>query len=321
MRVSEALTPLLRAGAALALVVVLGCAFPAGGTFFQAATHLAMLRASSVTGILALGMTLVILTAGIDLSVGSVLGLAGMMFAGVSLQSELGPVVALGAALVTGAACGAANGALAARLGLQPFIATLATMVAARGFAKLAPAAFGQSPGTKIMPGADAIDGTPLMQMLAGDWLGIPVVGLLFALCAAACAFALHRMVYGRHVLAIGGNETAARLAGIPVVRQKLVTYVLCGTLAGLAACCHVAQSRLGDPEAGAMYELKAIAAVVIGGTSLMGGRGGVMLTVVGVLIIGYIEKILSINGAREHWRLVVQGGIIVAAVLLQRRR
>jgi ribose transport system permease protein len=121
--------------------------------------------------------------------------------------------------------------------------------------------------------------------------------------------------------MAVGGNEAAAHLSGIPIVRVKVATYLACGALAGLAAVCHTAQSRLGDPEAGQMFELKAIAAVVIGGTALSGGRGGVLPTVVGVLTIGYIEKILSINGVREHWRLIVQGAIIVGAVLLQRRR
>lgn len=307
--------------AALGLVILLGCAFSAHGAFFRVETHLALLRQHSVTGILALGMTLVILSAGIDLSVGSVLGFAGMAFAGVSFATDLGPAAALFAALLVGALCGVANGTLTAALGLQPFIATLATMVAARGLAKLTPVVFGGAPGTKLMPDAGAVEGTPLMQALAGDVWHLPVTGLLFLLIATGCALLLHGTVLGRHVIAIGGNETAARLAGVPVVRQKLITYTLCGALAGLAAACHASFGRTGDPEAGNMYELKAIAAVVIGGTSLMGGRGGVLLTVVGVLIIAYIEKILSINGAPEHWRLIVQGAIIIAAVLLQRRR
>lgn len=313
--------PLLRALAALGAVLLIGIVFNARGTFFAPDTHLATLRASSLTGILAVGMTLVILTAGIDLSVGSVLALGGMTFAALSLDGGLGWPLAALAALLAGAAVGATNGVLTARFGLQPFIATLATMVAARGFAKLLPAAFGQSPGTKIMPPPNAIDGTPFMQAVAGDICGVPSVGLLFGSVAACTAVVLHRTRYGRHVLAVGGNEAAAHLAGIPVVRVKVVTYLVSGTLAALGGICHSAQSRLGDPEAGQMYELKAIAAVVIGGTVLSGGRGGVLPTVVGVLTIGYIEKILSINGVREHWRLIVQGAIIVAAVLLQRRR
>ena len=194
-------------------------------------------------------------------------------------------------------------------------------MVAARGLAKYLPAFAGQSAGTKIMPPPELIDGTPFMQALAGSLLGVPVVGLVFLAVAGAAAAALHFTCYGRHVFAVGGNEAAAHLAGIPVARVKLITYTVCGALAGLAAVGQVAQSRLGDPEAGAMFELKAIAAVVIGGTSLMGGVGGVLLTVVGVLTIGYIEKILSINGVQEHWRLLIQGAIIVVAVLFQRRR
>jgi ribose transport system permease protein len=315
------LAPLLRALGALLAVLAIGALFHAHGTFFALDTHLATLRASSVTGILAVGATLVILGAGIDLSVGSVLGLCGMLFAALSLDTALPWPLAAASTLAAGAAVGTLNGLLAARLGLQPFIATLATMVAARGAAKFLPALFGQAPGTKIMPAAASIDGTPFMQSLSGDLLGVPAVGLLFGLVAATAALALHRTRYGRHLLAVGGNEPAAVLAGIPVVRVKVATYLACGALAGLAAICHTAQSRLGDPEAGQMFELKAIAAVVIGGTALAGGRGGVLPTVIGVLTIGYIEKILSINGVREHWRLIVQGAIIIGAVLLQRRR
>ena len=310
-----------RALGALAIVLAIGAVFHAHGTFFAIDTHLATLRASSVTGVLAVGATLVILTAGIDLSVGSVLGMCGMLFAALSLDAQVPWPVAAGTTIAAGAFVGATNGVLSARFGLQPFIATLATMVAARGFAKLLPAAFGRPPNTKVMPPADSIDGTPFMQFVSGDVLGVPTVGLLFAGVAALAAVLLHRTRYGRDILAVGGNEPAAHLAGIPVVRVKILTYLACGALAGLAAICHTSQSRIGDPEAGQMFELKAIAAVVIGGTSLAGGRGGVLPTVVGVLTIGYIEKILSINGVREHWRLIVQGAIIVVAVLLQRRR
>ena len=313
--------PLTRAIAALLLVLVLGTIWNAGGSFFALDTHLATLRAGSVVGVIAVGMTFVILAGGIDLSVGSVLGVCGMAYAALSFADGASGVGAVPVALALGALIGLCNGILAARVGLQAFIATLATMSAARGMAKYLPAFAGGDPGTKIQPPPGAIDGTPLMQMLASTLFGIPVVGLVFAVVATAAALVLHRTVFGRHVIAVGDNETAARLSGVPVVRTRLCTYVICGGCAGLAAVLQVAQSRLGDPEAGAMFELKAIAAVVIGGTALSGGRGGVLLTVVGVLTIGTIEKVLSMNGVREHWRLVVQGGIIVAAVLLQRKR
>jgi simple sugar transport system permease protein len=126
---------------------------------------------------------------------------------------------------------------------------------------------------------------------------------------------------FGRALYAIGGNEEAARLSGIPVQRVKTLAYVICGFLAALAGICHAAQDTYGNPDAGMMYELSAIAAVVIGGTSLMGGRGGMLLTLVGVMIIGYIENILRINNVAYHIRLVAQGAIIVAAVLVQQRR
>ena len=314
-------TPLARALAALLLVVTLGAIWNANGTFFARETHLATLRAGSVVGVLAIGMTFVILAAGIDLSVGSMLGLCGMAFASLSFVGGWGAWFAVPAVMLLGALGGLCNGLLAAAIGLQAFIATLATMSVARGLAKYLPAIAGETPGTKIQPPPGQIDGTPFMQAMSSSVLGVPLVGVVFAAVALAAAVVLHKTVFGRHVMAVGGNECAARLSGVPVMRTRILTYVICGACAGLAAVMQVAQSRLGDPEAGTMFELRAIAAVVIGGTALTGGRGGVLLTLVGVLTIGTIEKVLSINGVREHWRLVVQGAIIVAAVLLQRRR
>jgi len=321
--------PLGRALLALLLVLGLGAVFDGRGTFYEPATHLATLRAAGVIGVLSVGMTLVILTGGIDLSVGSMLGLCGMLFAALSLDAGLAWPLAVLATLALGLLGGAVNGVLVGRLGLQPFIATLATMAAARGAAKYLPVFFAPAgdpmpdrlAGTKVMPPPELLDGTPFMQALAANFLGLPVVGLVFLATAGLAAVVLHHTVYGRHVYAIGGSEGAAHLAGIPVERAKVLTYALSGALAGLGAVLHVALARIGDPEAGAMFELEAIAAVVIGGTVLTGGRGGVLLSVVGVLTIGYIEKVLSINGVREHWRLMIQGAIIVVAVLLQRRR
>lgn len=322
-------SPLSRALLALGLVVALGCVFHAEGAFFAAQTHRDLLSASSVTGILALGMTLVILGGGIDLSVGSLLAVCGMTFAALTLGAGLAWPLGAAGALVAGVALGGVNGMLAARLRLQPFVATLATMVLARGLAKVLPVTLGQDPSSKVMPPAEQILGPPFYQWLDGDLLvlplaggiGVPALGVLFLGLALVLGVVVSRTVYGRHVLAVGGNEVASHLAGVAVVRVRALTYVLCGACAAVAGICQTVRDRLGNPEAGTMFELKAIAAVVIGGTSLRGGSGGIGLTVVGVLTLGYIEKILSINGVAEHWRLILQGAILVAAVLLQDRR
>ena len=144
---------------------------------------------------------------------------------------------------------------------------------------------------------------------------------LIFLACAAATWIALARHRWGRELYAIGGNEEAARLSGVPVVWAKTLAYVVCGVLVAVAGICQAAQEQQGDPEAGMGYELTAIAIVVIGGTNLMGGRGGIGLTLIGTLTIGYLDKILSINAVPEAGRLVLTGIIIVAAVLTQRRR
>jgi len=146
------------------------------------------------------------------------------------------------------------------------------------------------------------------------------MVTVIFLVCVAVAWVALSKHRWGRYLYAIGGNEEAARLSGVPVVAAKIWAYAACGFFAAVAGLCQAAQEQQGDPEAGAGYELYAIAMVVIGGTSLMGGRGGICLTLLGVLTIGYLDKILSINAVPEAGRLVLTGIIIVAAVLTQRR-
>jgi ribose/xylose/arabinose/galactoside ABC-type transport system permease subunit len=155
-------------------------------------------------------------------------------------------------------------------------------------------------------------------RILGGN---LTMVTLIFALCALVAWLALSRHRWGRYLHAIGGNEEAARLSGVPVRIAKLGAYMACGLLAGVAGLCQAAQEQQGDPEAGSGYELTAIAMVVIGGTSLMGGRGGIALTLIGTLTIGYLDKILSINAVAEASRLMLTAIIIVAAVLTQRKR
>lgn len=312
-------SPGARALAALACVLLLGCVYHGQGAFFRPELHLDLLGSKAVLGLCALGQCLVILGGGIDLSVGSVLALANVSFAGLMLAGGAPWWLALPSAVAIGMLAGAGNGVLVARLRIQPFLATLATMVVARGLARFVPQLAGQPASSKFLP-ADG-NGPWFWQWLGGRLpFGLPVVGAVFAVAALVAFVALRRLVAGRHLLALGGNREAARLAGVPVRAVELGSYALCGACAGLAGVCLATLDIQGNPGAGEMYELEAIAAVAIGGTSLRGGRGGIGLCVLGVLIVGYIDKVLSINGLDRHWRLVVQGSIILLAVSLQDR-
>jgi ribose transport system permease protein len=315
--------PGVRALFALAFILAIGCAFNANGAFFRWGTHRDMLRQVSVYGILACGMTLVIVVGGIDLSVGSVLGLCAVVFAQLSLHLGQPALVAVPAVLLVGAAAGLVSGAAVARFRIQPFIATLAMMVFARGLAKWL------SGGEKISRAVQQPDGSfsyidlprVFERLDAKVWGGnVAAVTLVFAGCVALSWIVLTRLRYGRYLYATGGNEEAARLSGVPVRRAKLLAYGLSGVFGAVAGICQAAQEQQGDPEAGMSYELTAIAIAVIGGNSLAGGRGGVGLTVLGAMTIGYLEKILSINAVAESSRLMLTGAIILAAVLLQRR-
>jgi ribose transport system permease protein len=222
-----------------------------------------------------------------------------------------------------GTACGAISGIVTAGLRVQPFIATLAMMVFARGLAKYA------CGGMKVSTALQNADGTyryvdvpPLFRAIDHRILHgyMSMVTVIFLVCVGIAWVALAKHRWGRYLYAIGGNEEAARLSGVPVVGAKIAAYAASGLFSAVAGLCQAAQEQQGDPEAGAGYELFAIAMVVIGGTSLMGGRGGIGLTLIGVLTIGYLDKILSINAVPEAGRLVLTGIIIVAAVLTQRR-
>lgn len=314
--------PLARAVLALLLVLSLGLVFPAEGAFYRPGTHFGALRQMSVHGILAVGLLPVILTGGIDLAVGSMLGLVAVVVAKLVMHLGFSGPIGVLAGIAVGAACGAVSGSLVSFARVQPFVATLAMMVFARGLAKTA------SGGMKVATAVAGPDGVmryvevpalfrALDTQLAGG--GIAVVTLVFLLMAAIvgalCGF--HRL--GRYWLAVGGNEEAARLSGVPVAAAKIAAYAWCGICAAIAGICHAAAEQQGDPEAGTTYELTAIAMVVMGGTSLAGGRGGVGLTLLGVLTIGYLDKILSINAVPEASRLMLTGIIVVLAVLAQK--
>ncbi|MBW7998163.1 MAG: ABC transporter permease [Candidatus Glassbacteria bacterium] len=316
-------SPGARALASLAAVVLLGVIFNADGAFFKWGTHRDMLRQVSVFGILGCGMTVVIIAAGIDLSVGSLLGMTAVLFSMLSIRAGVSPLLAIPVTLAAGAVFGAASGMLSACWLIQPFIATLAMMVFARGVAKMI------SAGQKISTAVQQADGTyeymevpAVFEFINSSVLGgnITVVTLLFLLCVLVTWLILDRIRLGRWIYAIGGNEEAARLSGVPVRAVKVFAYALSGMYCGLAGICQAAQEQQGDPEAGMTYELTAIAIVVIGGTSLRGGTGSIWLTLLGTVIIGYLEKVLSINAVGEASRLMLTGAIIILAVLFQKR-
>lgn len=273
-------------------------------------------------GILATGMTLVILAGGIDLSVGSVLGFAATLFSLLMIGFGWSAPAAVMVTLMAGAVMGLVNGCLVARFRMQSFVATLAMMVAARGAAKLI------SEGIKVQPAAKPWYALQANTPPIFEWMTtrIPVLGLqpvtiIFLINILVMLAVVRYTRFGRQLYAIGGNEEAARLSGIRTGLTKIYAFTLCATMAAVAGISNATRLDLGDPEAGATYELDAIAAVVIGGTSLMGGQGGMFFTLIGTLIIGFINKILSLRAVPEHYRLLAKGAIIVAAVLIQQKK
>ena len=312
-------SPLGRALCAFAAILLLGCVFHKDGAFFDPSTHQGVLREIAVPGILACGMTVVILSGGIDLAVGSNLALSAVIFALLTMSKGWGAASAIVAVLAIGAGAGGAAGALVGGFRLQPFIVTLAAMVFSRGLAKHI------ADGKKVTSAFGGVS-HPLPKVFAvldsrvlHD--AVPVVTLVFAGCVVVTLFVLARLRFGRWVYAVGGNAEAARLAGVPVRRVLTIAYAMSGLFAAIAGICQAAQETQGDPETGLGYELDAIAMVVIGGTSLAGGRGGVGLTLLGTMTIGYLQKVLSINAFSTEARLMLTGAIIVGAALFQRRR
>ena len=316
--------PWVRALAPLVLVLIIGVVFNAHGAFYAWGTHRDMLRQVSVYGILACGLTLVIISSGIDLSVGSLLGFTAVLFSQLAIHQAWPALAAIFVVLAAGSACGLVSGELVARFKMQPFIATLAMMVFGRGLAKSI------SGGEKVSQAVLMPDGQPkyldlprVFAAIDSKVLGghLTVVSIVFFVCVAICWVLLSKLRWGRYIYATGGNEDSARLSGIPTHRVKLLAYGLSGLLSAVAGMCQAAQEQQGDPEAGSGYELTAIAIVVMGGTSLNGGRGGMLFTLLGAATIGYLEKILSINAVPEASRLMLTGAIVVAAVLFQKVR
>jgi ribose transport system permease protein len=267
-------------------------------------------RQASIAGILGIGMTFVILTAGIDLSVGSILGIVAIGYASMLAGGVPWPL-AVALALVFGASVGALNGLGITRGGIQPFIMTLGMLVIARGVTLT------YSDAKPIRAGAAAAD---IAWIGTGSFLGLPVAFLLFVGIAALAWFTLKYTTFGRQVYAVGDNLEAARLSGIPTRRVIFSVYVISGLCAAVSALIVVA--RLGAAEAtqGEGFELDAIAIVVIGGTSLFGGSGGIGGTLVGAGIVAAVNNLLNLLGVPPFSQRIAKGLIILGAVLLERR-
>lgn len=278
-----------------------------------------VVRAISEIGIIAVGMTLVILVGGIDLSVGSVMGLASVGVALLLTSGGWGLVPGVLLILALGFGFGLLQGIASARFRIQSFIVTLAGMQIARGIARM----WSGGEGVSITYGTGAGQAPVPFSLLGERTFGgvVPIPALFFVVVAALAVLVLRASAFSRHVYAIGGNEKAAVLSGVPVIRVKVLVFGLCGLLAALAGIVHAGQYNFGGPNDGTGYELNAIAAVVIGGTSLSGGRGSVSGTVAGALLVGVLDNILQLNDIDSNVQLIVVGVVIVLAAGLQRLR
>jgi ribose transport system permease protein len=303
----------------LVIVIAAGIAFSPrrhGHILFLQTDNIAnIIRSIAETGILALGMTFVIIAAGIDLSVGAVLGLCSVLTADLLVNEGWGLWGTLPLVLLTGLTFGAVQGFISTKARIQAFIVTLAGLQAARGLSLIASGnsfvniSYGAGPGK-----------APAGFAVLGERIGgvFPVATLVFLLLAAVATFVLNNTRYGRYVFAVGGNEKAARLSGIPVEAVKISVYAITGLMAGVAGIVHAGQFSFGSPNDGTGYELNAIAAVVIGGTDLFGGAGSMVGTIAGAVMLGALANILELNDVSAALQLLATGAIIVLAAALQ---
>lgn len=298
--------PLETVAALVALVILFGALTP---VFFSARNLLNILLHISVVGVVSVGMTFVVLTGGIDLSVGSVVALSAVI-AALAVKADIPTELAVLAGLALGAAVGLTNGALVVWGGVPPFIATLGTMGIARGLALL-------------LAGGRSVYGLPssLLWLGQGRLGSVPVPALIFLTVVAVGHFLLLHTRFGLHVKVVGDNETAARVTGVNVRRVRCLVYLLSGVLAALAGLMYMSRVNAAEPMAGTFYELDAIGSVVIGGTSLFGGIGTVLGTLVGTLIMGVLRNGLNILAVAPYYQQVAIGAAVILAVLGDRLR
>lgn len=293
----------------LAVLIAVG-GFTRPDEFLAVSNLQLVLTQASVIGVVTVGMTFVITSGGIDLSVGAIVALASVWATTLATQ-EYGFAGILFTAVVVGVGCGLVNGLLIAYGGMVPFIATLAMFASARGLALQI-----TDGRTQIVSVDSVLDlGIPDAYIL-----GIPPLVLVFAAVTVAGWLILNRTTFGRRTVAVGGNAEAARLAGIDVRRQRLYLYLLSGLCCGIAAFLLIILSGSGQNTNGNLYELDAIAAAIIGGTLLTGGRGTIVGSVLGVLVFTTITNIFALNNLQSDVQQIAKGAIIVAAVLVQHR-
>ncbi len=310
---ARATSILQRQGVLVALVLLLLFGTLRYDNFLSTYNISTLLRYNSMFGLIALGMTFVIITGGIDLSVGAVAALGSVVAA---LVSPAGLLPATAAGVLAGTLVGFLSGVIIARLNMLPFIVTLAMLLAARGLALI----FGNN--TSVGVATDS----GFTYLGQGDFLGLPVPAVIMIVAYLIGAVVLNHSAYGRHILAVGGNEEAARLMGLPVDRIKIAVYTLSGALAGLAGVILAAQFGAGQPAEGVGWELSTIAAVVVGGTLLTGGMGTVGATLAGTLLLGLIFNILNFENGQGmislsvFWQSVIRGAFLLVVVLLQNR-
>ena len=263
-----------------------------------------VLRQMTVTTICGFGVTFIIITEGIDLSIGSVVALAGVLATSISVQTG-NIVLGLLAGMAVGATAGFVNGSLITKFDLPPFIVTLAMMTGARGLVLLY---------TNGLPVVNIGKFTVFSQ---GEILGIPNPVLIMLLVMVIMMVLLNRTRYGRYIIAIGGNQSAATASGIKVKKIKIMTYTLSGTLVGLSGVLLMARINSGQPASGVNFELDAITATIIGGTSFSGGVGTVHGTLVGGMIVGVLLNILNLTNVSPYWQQILKGFVIMLAVIL----
>lgn len=291
----------------LILLVVVAAVVLLVPSFFQPSNMLNVGRQSAIVGIIAVGMTFVILTGGIDLSVGSILALSGVTTA-ILINNGLIVPLAIVAGMLVGVVAGIINGIGVAVLKVQPFIMTLATMVAIQGLSLRL-----TDGGPKQFSNRE-----PVFNFIgSGSFLGIPGPFIVFLLIAASGILVLRYLAFGRYIYAIGGSLEAARLSGVRTTRTIVLAYSISGLCAGLAGVMTAARLGVGDPTAGSLSNLDAITAVVIGGTSLMGGIGGAVGTVFGAILLAILSNVMNLLGISPFDQQIVKGAVIVIAVLI----
>lgn len=292
-------------GTFIGLVIIFAVFSWLSPVFFTGPNLVNILQQSSINACIALGMTLVIVSGGIDLSVGPIAALSAVVAASLMVADVPIPLAVM-AALGAGALCGLFNGLLIAYAGLQPFIVTLGGLSLYRAL-------------SLIYTGGNPVYGIPseFRAFTNGDTFGLPTPVVIVAIIALICWIVLNKTPLGEYFMAIGGNQEAARIAGVPVARTKISAFVFSGVLASVAALILVGRLGAADPTLGSLWELDAIAAAAIGGASLMGGKGSIVGTVMGAIILGSLRNGLTLMNVQAFYQLLATGIIIIAAMLI----